>query len=161
MSSADDCYYDVDNCLVCPEVDAQTGRPAYYSYQPVVGWNAGANSITELDGDLHTVFDMPLGDTGVVLGLRGGRNRNTVPGLIEHGFYFQSVGGFNAYQVTEAGIVRMDLQPRSVDDQFEIRRVGGRVSYLVNGVVVYTSTIPSYGPKVVNSCLYTSGDSAP
>lgn len=153
-----DCYYDAQGCLVCPEVPAVVGSPAYYSNQAVVGWNAGANSITELDGDMHTVFTQPSGVTGVVIGFRSGRTRNTVPNLVEHGFYFQSVGEFDAYQVIEAGVVRVALAQRAADDEFEIRRVANEVSYYVNGTLVYASSVPSYGKKVVNACLYTSGD---
>jgi len=43
-------------------------------------------------------------------------------------------------------------------DAFELRRVNGLVTYLKNDAAVYTSTVPSLGSKVVNSCLYASGD---
>jgi hypothetical protein len=156
-----DCYYDAQGCLICPEQDASPYVPAVIRQVPVLGWNAGANSITQLAGDLHCVFSMPLGTTAVVIGLKSTRQRQTLPDLIENGWYFQSLAGTDMAQVVERGQVKTALSERVLNDTFEIRRSGGNVSYLKNGNVVYRSAVPSDGTMVVNTCMYASGDAVP
>lgn len=152
------CYFDADNCQVCPEQLAVDYVPATLKTEPVVGWNAGANSITMLDGDLHMVLTMPKGIIGALVGLKGSRSRQTLPSLIEHGWYFQSAGGADVVQVVEGGVPQTSLVTRLDTDSFEIRRRGADVEYLKNGSIVHKSMVPSLGPKIVNSCLYASGD---
>ena len=153
------CYFDASNCLVCPEVAAIAAVPARIERMPVVGWNAGANSIQiRDDSHLHTVFTMPPGTAGAVVGLKGSRARQTLPVLVEHGWHFQSVGAANMAQVMEGGVTKTSLVARAADDQFEIRRIHGAVTYWKNGTLVYTSLVPSTGAKLVNACLYVSGD---
>lgn len=158
MTDIYDPYYDENGCLVTPEQPAVTYVPARIERRPIIGWNAGANSITQLNGDMHTVFSMPLGTAGVVVGFRGGRTRQTVPDLIEHGLYFQSAGGYDMVQIVERGAPKTELVERGADDTFEIRRTYGRVTYWQDATLLYTSVAKSTGVKVVNACLYASGD---
>lgn len=157
-----DCYYDDAGCLVCPEQPAQPFVPSRVEQRAVLGWNAGANSIDVVDGGLHMVTNMPLGVIGVIVGLKDGREKQTVPSLIEHGWYFQRVGGADLVQPIEHGIpVGSLLTGRTAETLFEIRRVGETITYWRAGVLVYTSARPSAGAKLVNCCLYASNDSAP
>jgi hypothetical protein len=157
-----DCYYDAAGCLVCPEKAAQPFVPSRIERRAVLGWNAGANSIAVLDGDLHVVFDLPLGAVGTIMGLKGNRKQPTIPSLIEHGWYFQKVGGVDLVRPIERGVASgSQITGRTSTTLFEIRRVNGKVTYLMNGAVVRTSATPSHGAKVVNCCLYASGDGAP
>jgi hypothetical protein len=153
-----DCYYDSDGCLVCPEQKAQAYVPAHIDHRAVVGWNAGANSITTLDGNLHTVFNAPSDITGLIVGLKGVRSRQTLPDGIEHGWYFQALAGAHMARVIERSVGKTSAASYTASDVFEVRRVNGKVTYLKNGVAVYTSTSVSSGAKVVNCCLYASGD---
>ncbi|CAM5593312.1 hypothetical protein [Rhodanobacter lindaniclasticus] len=157
MSYACDPYRDANGCIVWPACPAVAYEPARIEQQAVLGWNAGANSITELGGDLHTVFTMPA-VSGVVIGLRSGRTRQTTPDLIEHGLYFNALGGMNLVHVVERGLGATSIVVRNPADTFEIRRVGGRVTYWRNGALLHASTARSTGAKVVNACLYASGD---
>lgn len=152
------CYVDADSCLVCPEQPYIPFSPPHVDHKPVIGWNAGANSLATIDGDLHMVLTMPKGTTGALVGLKGSRSRQTLPSLIEHGWYFQSAGGADVAQVVEGGSPQTALATRLDTDSFEIRRQGADVIYLKNGTVVHNSTLPSLGPKLVNACLYASGD---
>lgn len=162
MSDTTGCYYDAAGCLVCPEQSAQAYVPARIEHQPVLGWNAGANSVDVHDGDLHVVFDQPLDVVGVVIGLKTSRARVTVPSLIEHGWYFQKSAGVNLCQPIEQGkVLGGPITGRLANDTFEIRRVNGQVTYLRNGAFVALSPTRSSGPKLVNACLYASGDMAP
>jgi hypothetical protein len=95
---------------------------------------------------------------GIVIGLRSGRARNTMPELIEHGLYFNSAAGVHLVHVMERGLGATGTIGRDLADTFEIRRVGGRVTYWRNGALLYTSTARSTGVKVVNACMYASGD---
>lgn len=150
-------YQDADGCTVWPECPGQSYVPAQIVEQPVLGWNAGANSITELDGNLHTVFTMPA-VAGAVIGLRSGRARQTMPELIEHGLYFNSAAGVHLVHVVERGLGATGTITRALGDSFEIRRVDGQVTYWRNGKLLYRSTSRSTGVKVVTACLYASGD---
>jgi hypothetical protein len=135
--------------------------PAYIERQPVLGWNSGANSIDMRDGDFRVKFDMPLGTVGIMLGLKSSRQKQTLPTLIEHGWYFQSVASTSVVQIVESGKTKTEVEPRNESDQFEIRRVNGTVYYVKNDTIIYTSQVHSDGPKVVNCCIYASNDSAP
>lgn len=157
-----DCYYDDAGCLVCPEQAAQPFVPSRIERRAVLGWNAGANSIDVVDGDLHVVTDMPLGVVGTIIGLKDGRAKPTIPLLIEHGWYFQAAGGADLAQPIERGVpVGILLTGRTAETLFEVRRVGDKITYWRDGALVYTSERPSAGVKLVNCCLYASGDAAP
>jgi hypothetical protein len=153
-----DCYFDGSGCLICPEQEAAPAVPARVDHQVVIGWNAGANSIAVQDGNLHVVVTNQALVAAVVVGLKSDRDRQTVPDLIEHGWYFQSLAGVGVAQVIERGVTKTMVAAYDFSDAFELRRVNGLVTYLKNDAAVYTSTVPSLGSKVVNSCLYASGD---
>lgn len=155
-----DCYYDGSGCLVCPELPAVVGQAASYVEQPILGWNAGANSIDMLDGNVHAVFDVPA-VTGVVIGLKGSRQQVTIPDLVAHGLYFSSAGTFHAVQVIEGGETKTGAAERALDDVFEIRRLNGVVTYWRNGALLYTSSKVSTGPVLINACMYSTGDALP
>lgn len=163
MSNEQDyhCYFDEQGCVVCPERPELSPVPAYIERQPVLGWNSGANSIDARDGDFRVKFDMPLFSVGVMLGIKTSRQKQTLPTLIEHGWYFQSVASTSVAQVVENGQMKTAVQTHTDGDQYEIRRVNGRVYYVKNDTIIYASNMPSSGPKVVNCCLYASNDSAP
>ena len=153
-----DCYYDNSGCLVCPEVDAKPAVPGYYVSRPVVGWSAGANTVKQLDGDVHAVFSLPGGTAGAAIGFKTSRTRQVVPDLVLFGFYFQSVGGADVVQVIESGVMKTSPVLRAGTDTFEVRRIIGNVEYLITKTLVYTSTLKSVGSIVLNACLYASGD---
>lgn len=153
-------YRDSNGCLITPECAAVAAQPAYVSQAVVTGWNAGANSIQMLDGDVFARFTVPAGVIGVRMGFKGARAQPTLPSLITHGFYFQR-GIHDQFQVTENGAAKTTFGDRAESDVFEIRRVKGAVTYWRNGVLLYSSAVPSTGPVLVNACLYQSGDGAP
>lgn len=160
MTDACASYYDEDGCLVTPECPAVEEVPAHMDLSPIVGWTAGANSNARVDGDASLRFLMPAGVVGAMIGFRHDPGQQTRPSLIEHGFYFQRAGA-DYVQVIELGVTKTTLRPRHTGDLFEVRRVGGVVTYWQNGSLVYQSAQPSVGRILVNTCLYTSGDSVP
>lgn len=154
-------YFDSDGCFVTPACSGIDPVAAYIETKAILGWNAGANSIMQLDGDVHAVFGMPQGTVGVIVGFKGARSRQTIPDLVTHGMYFQSLAGVDMVQVIERGQPKTTLQPRSALDTFEIRRAFGKVTYWQSGTMIYESVQPSVGPVLVNACIYASGDDVP
>lgn len=159
---ADPCaqYSDSDGCLITPECPAIITVPSSHRSIPVFGWNAGANSLQILDGDVFCRFQVPAHQVGTRIGLKQTRYPQALPNVLTHGFYFQR-SLVDLFQVMEGGSVRTTLAERAADDVFEIRRVRGQVTYWRNGALVYTSDVMSYGPVLVGACLYASGDSLP
>ena len=154
-----DCYFDASGCLVCPEEAAVPAVPAYTRQVANIGWNAGADSVDMLTGDVHTVFGVDTTIAGVVVGLKSTRLLPTVPNMTNYAFYFQQVGAATMVQVIERGAAKTDLRSYTSDDVFEVRRSNGVVTYWQNGDLIYTSATRSSGGLVVNACLYASGDS--
>lgn len=158
--TADACafYIDEHGCTIVPECPAIAYVPPRIEHKANVGWNAGANSITELGGDLHTVFTAPTPEVGMIIGLRTGRTSPILPNRVEHGLFFQSVGTENFVQVIESNLTKTSPVSYTASTSFEIRRVGAQVTYWQDGESIYSSAAPSFGTKVVNACLYASGD---
>lgn len=161
MTDACASYYDEDGCLVTPECPAIEHVPAHVDQSPIVGWTAGANSNARIDGDASLRFMMPPNVVGVIIGFKHSAIQPTRPALVEHGFYFQRAAGADYLQVIEQGVTKTTLRPRHASDLFEVRRVGGAVSYWQNGIRIYQSARPSVGKILVNTCLYSSGDAVP
>lgn len=147
----------ITQCVDCPELDPTPGTPSYVERTPIPGWNAGANSIRVLDGDLHVVFSVPEA-AGIVIGFKPDRVRQIVPELISFGLYFQAAGGQRYVRVVEYGVPRTPARPYAPEDVFEIRRRRGAVTYHHGSTRLYTSGFTSGGMLLVNACLYLSGD---
>lgn len=151
--------------MTCPEIAPIAAVPPNVVTSPNLGWNAGANSVTTLDGDVHAVMDASVGLTGSIVGFRAATdNRPPVtPGFITHGIYFYTLHTNMAVPSAmpiEGARQISELQlAYDGNDTFEIRRIAGRVVYLHNGDVWYESTVASRGLIRVMCCLYAAGDS--
>lgn len=134
-------------------VPAVTHVPARVDVTPIHAWDAGANSVTSQSGDCECAFTMQL-VAGAVVGFTS--IPETVPAVarMSHALSFSG----RKFQVMEAGAGRTNAHTFADGDSFQIRRHGGTVSYLHNGVVVYTSKVPSSGEIWVGCSLYSSGD---
>jgi hypothetical protein len=162
MSTSTDCYLDGDGCLVCPEVQEVVAQPATLTRSVSTGWTAGANSIAALAGDVHAVFDFEPMPLGIVVGFKpaGARIPQDNPNLIQHGIYGYLSQGLPNVDILESGKQRASFA-YTPGQSIEIRRVGEKVTYLINGAQVYASSVPSFGAVIVNACLYASGDTLP
>lgn len=152
-------------CTDCPAIPAIPGVAAYTVHTPVQGWTAGANSLSRLDGDVHTVFNVSA--TGaIVIGFKPAAPSDeptdplsvTPPELIPHGLLLRSQAGRLYVSVVESGIAKTPVFPRMADDTFEVRRVRGVVTYWQNTALIYTSVQRTVEPLMVSACLYLSGD---
>ena len=159
--SSTDCTFDANGCLVCPAVAAAPARAAQVITSPDLGWNAGANSMAQLDGDVHVVFALAALPVGVLVGLKHGRAFPTSPELIENGLYLYTIGGQAFVEVRERGAARGAAQAYALNATLEIKREAGRVTYLAAGVLLWASTVLSTGAVLVNACLYSAGDTIP
>lgn len=148
-------------CQSYPEIPFIAPVPPRVVTTPIRAWNAGANSIAELDGDLRLAFTMPR-VIGVVLGITSDRGAVIDNARCSHAIYFfQTAGGAPRYRLREFGTSVSPEAAYAPDDEFEIRRVGGAVQFLRNGVRLRRSPVPSAGMVSVGSALFATGDTVP
>lgn len=164
MTTIPPCVVDGSGCIVCPEVPPAPAIPPLIHPALVSGWGTGANSIAQLIGDMHTTFYMNTPNTAVVIGFKSVRDTAYDPTLIEHGLSFAYAGSVPVVYVIEYGVAKTSPRayvgstaavPGSV---FTIDRIGTIVTYYINNIPFYISTIPSVGPQLVCACPYASGD---
>lgn len=143
------------------------GRPPRMAQRAVVetdhriGWNAGADSEGELDGDVRVVFEPDIDGAGAV-GFCVARDDASSYENLSHAFYFDNdpSTGRKRYSVVESGRRVSGYAEYNADVSFEIKREGayGQVSYLYDGDVVMTSGAPLYSAVRVGTALYRAGD---
>lgn len=152
-----------EDCTIIPGRPGVPPTPSRYEPIKYREWNAGANSVDELDGDVSLRFDTPRAE-GTVIGFTQNRDIEAVGSIerITHGFYFHyAASGASVYRVIESGKAVTPQAPHDPTQEFEVRRVGSTVFYFVDGVQVHRSRVPSSGTLSVGSALYASGDTAP
>lgn len=148
-------------CVTVPGTPAIPAIPGVRTDEADYGWNSGANSVTEVTGDAELRFNQPL-TTGAVIGLVASRDGVGAHDRMTHAFYFhQTQAGRGVCQVMERGVLLTGPVAHTPGDLWAIRRVGGTVTYLHNGSVVYRSRVPSVGTAVAGCALYASGDAVP
>ncbi len=119
-----------------------------------IGWNSGATSIQFISENGYFKFKAPTNIVGIVTGLN---DINTGVSYLEIDFSFYLSHG--TYQVYENGVSKTSSLPYTNDTTFEVRRIFGVVSYLVDGVVVYESLNSSNGVVFADISMYMAGDS--
>ena len=148
-------------CTSYPEQKAQPASPRIpgrFEYASVFAWNAGARSDAELDGDLAMRLTMNR-VVGVVVGLCADRDRLEDPAAILHGLYFhQSLGGVMQTCAIESGAKVSEIRTYTASDAWEVRRVGGVIEYVCNGIVFYRSQQRSHGQLLVGCAVFATGD---
>lgn len=155
------------SCRTIPAREAQPAQPevppvpARVDVTPSSGWNAGANSVKELDGDVVLRFKQPRA-VGVVLGLTTTPESVPAPERVSHGWYFyQTSNGAPRCRVYEAGRVLLDEQIHDPAAEYRVERVSGTVSYWVDDEQMLVSTVASVGPIHAATSLFTTGDEVP
>lgn len=143
-------------CQTIPGTPPTQAVPPSTASNPNLGWNAGARSIAEIDGDLYLEFDMPA-VTGAACGLAAQR-RGTDPAFIQFGMLFKGAGGVSVFAVIENGNQRTLDAIYAPGDVFRIERRRGAVIYKHNGAGVYLSANASTGSLVTVGCLYAAED---
>jgi hypothetical protein len=156
-----DCYIDGSGCVVCPAIPASPGSPGRVIVDAQLGWNAGANSVDTVAGDLHLRASIAAAPAGIVVGLKARRNLFNDPALILHGFYVFTSAGKTFIAVMEKGALKTQTFHYRLGALFEIRRVAQSVSYWLDGVGLRNTTALDPGSMHVNACLYAAYDTIP
>lgn len=134
--------------------------PGYTVFDQVRAWDAGANSIAAVDGNLQLTFGVPP-VMGVKVGFfpEGPRPGHDAAALV-NSFYIFSTADRQRWVIIDHGRTITPVNDNVAYNgmEFEIRREGGVVSYYVDGGHVFTSKTPSSGPLRVGSTLYKTGD---
>lgn len=143
-----------------PFVPAVPHVPARVDVNPIIGWNAGANSVVAHDGDCEAKWTMGT-VVGAYIGLTD--ERDEVPGVdrLTHALYFYQRTGHPCYRVVESGQARSTEFAYAPGDEFAIRRVREVVSYWRNDEKLQDSLTASIGEVSVGCSLYVSGDAVP
>lgn len=134
-------------------------RPPVYADDFNVGWNAGAMSAEAFDGDVRTRFSCHIKAAGAV-GFQSADGGDIADlSRLTHAFYFDTgPQGLRAQPMERGRLVGAAVPYQADTTHFEIRREGGGVRYLVDGVVIHVSTVPSGGPVAVGCSLYRADD---
>lgn len=129
-----------------PPVASQT----LVDYQ--LGWTGRARSVRSVPGPARVSFKVTPTSVGAVVGL----NNSFAPsGYRDIRFAFYVSNGIA--RVMEAGAVKYTHGAIGADDVLSIRRAGGRATYFVNGVEIYSSS-NSDGPLHLDAALYSGDD---
>jgi hypothetical protein len=132
-----------------PAVPGVPPTPADYN----AGWSGAARSVGTLTADGQFEFSVPQGVVGVVTGFNT-EDVGTGYGEIQHGIRCES----GVFRVIESGAHRTDGASYTTSSVFTIARTGTLVRYFHEGVLVYTSTIPSVGTVFADASLYMGED---
>ncbi|MGO1073572.1 hypothetical protein [Lysobacter sp. CA199] len=142
-----------------PGRDAVPGVPDIETVDTHDGWNAGANSVDRLDGDLRTVFQVDIAAAGAV-GFAFERPDAGLYTSLSHAFYFDTdpLDGTRRVACMEFGRWMTTPTTYTRGDEFELRRQSGLVAFSINGESVYVSPNLSTGPVIVGAALFRAQD---
>lgn len=135
-----------------PAVAAVPGSPARVDYQANSGWNSGARTVDAIP---------PFGVfTGTMFATLVATQLGFSDRFFNHTYAYMThsiVARPDEWHIVERGVrVATGYLPASA--VLELRRLGSRVLYLVNGEEVYESTVPIAGEIYGAALMYSLGD---
>jgi hypothetical protein len=140
--------------LAVPASPAVPATPSSFTQNFNLGWTGRANSIAAMFADGSFTFTIPLSNVGSVTGLA------TTPqtsGYADILFGWQSAHGVAT--VYESGAQVYSYGAHTAANVFKIRRRAGKVDYLVDSMVAYTSTAAANTTTMfLTTSLYSGGD---
>ena len=137
-----------------PAVAAVPATPSQTIQNFQLGWTGRADSIASLTASGNFTFNIPATNVGSVVGMSAAPQSSGYTD-IQYGFY----SAHGVAQIYESGASVYTYGAHSGTDVFKIRKRDGVVDYLVNGTVVYTSTVKSNVGMRLTAALYSGGDS--
>ena len=143
-----------------PGRPAGPARAASYETDYNLGWNAGANSVERLDGDVRTTFTVGITAAGSVgFAPDAERDAGNYQNLT-HAFYFDNspVTGKPRATIAESGRIVGAAYECAEGTEFTIERIEGVVHYRIDGELVGISNAISGGVLMVGTSLYRGGD---
>lgn len=135
-----------------PAIPPVPGTPDQTLTEYYEGWNAGAYSVQAKKGNFEARFKVFSGSRAVVVGLNP-EPQGVTPSM-PHALAFSA----GKVSVQENSGTKSALRQWAQGDEFAIRRSNGKVSYLHNGRVFYTSTQASNGAVHLDAALYYAQD---
>lgn len=138
-------------------IPATPSSPAQMVAEYDLGWNGGARSNAVINGDGYVSFNVPSSAVGVIAGLN---INNTAPDgymgrVIDYAFYAAK----GMCSVMENGVsIPGTARPYSDLSDFRIQRLDSVVTYFIDDVEVYTSTVENGGEAWLEASLYSGGD---
>lgn len=141
-----------------PGAPAIAAKPAQYTLDPRLGWNAGANSINSFDGNVRTTFQVDVKAAAAVGIYHGATRDQGAPESLDHAFYFDFSGASMRWRVIERGVARTQAYPFSSASVFKIERVAGAVTYFIDNVQVYVNQAAVRGAVRVGAALFSADD---
>lgn len=146
-------------CTTYPAITAIPSTPSRIETHVVNAWDAGANSIDELDGDVRTEFSFDQPVVGVAVGFVDHReNVQDYARLIIGVLMSQQASGAMQFRVMEYGQFRTGFFPYALHTPIEIRRVQGEFSVWYGGARVFRSTRQHTRTLLVGSSFFSTGD---
>jgi hypothetical protein len=118
------------------------------------GWNAGAVSTQMLSGDGYVEYQVSSLSDYVMFGLGSG---DTDQGYADIEYAIYTCPGTGYLYIYEGGVYRAWAGSYAVGDKLRVSVEGGVVKYRMNGVPVYSSTVPQTYPLNVDTSLYSTG----
>lgn len=168
MSQQNVCTRTTTGNTVCTDCTGQPGIPFVAPHivsLPVLAWDTGAvtgnldHSVKTLTGSIR-IGDYSVGPSaGIVLGL-GPPPRVVVqdPTNLTHAWYTTTLNNVLLAQPVEHGTPLGDPIAITSASLLEVRRIGSRISYRIDGADVVWSPTPSYGALLGGVAQYGSGD---
>lgn len=124
----------------------------YYESYSDPQFDAGARTIIELAADGGFSFTVKQA-VGIICGLNNVDNDADYL-EIEHAFYIEN----GQARVVENGVFKTGFSSYSIASVFLIERIGGVVSYRIDGVLKYTSLLASSGTVFLDCSLFAAND---
>ena len=139
---------------VCyPGKPGKPAVPARIDQLDHTGWNGGARSIAPIPDAGYFRCTLPDSPVGVQVGFSGRLFQPNYSSM-QHSL----VARREAYSIVEGGVTVHGPAALPAAAEVEVRRVGGVVSYWVNGEQVYASATPSSGETYAGVMLYSVVD---
>lgn len=146
-------------CVDCDAVPFIPYIPPHFVFDPVLGWDAGANSILRRGGNVYVSFKATCFGA-IAMGFSPlPRALVTSPINLTHAWMITRVAGTPVASVIEGGVPVGDFAEAVTSASvLRIERWQGAVRYLIDDVEIYRSTVRSEGTLLVGCALYCSGD---
>ena len=145
-------YYPATAAIPATPAVAATPSQTIQNFQ--LGWSGRADSIAQLTASGNFTFSLPASNVGAVVGMSAAPQSAGYTD-IQYGIY----SAHGIAQVYESGVSVFNYGAHTITDVFKIRKRDGVVDYLVNGTVIYTSTVKSNVGVQLSAALYSGGDS--
>lgn len=147
-------------CVYIPYTPASPAMPARIETTSRIGWDAGAQSVVNREGDCQLEFSIdPV--VGVYVGLSADSADVTDISRFRYALYLHQANYQNQYAVIVDGEQCTAPAPYTAGTVFKIRRLGEKVEFRVDGEVVHDDVGDPGQRLFAATTVYASGDAVP